>query len=703
MNALQEKVTAMLSKVIFAQDTFLIGAFTTESGKKIKAKGNMVAPQPGMKYELEGAKEFNQLYGETFVFSSYQSILPEDQDSIRSYLVESCESIGPVIAKRITDAFGDEALNICKTDPHRLATEIKGISFSKAEKIKESLLEKEQNEKMVIDLKKIAINTGIGNKKIMKIIFKWGKESLNKILENPYCLKDVEGIGFLQADSVARNIGFQAESHFRILAGLEHILEEQSYMGHTYQYRDALVEKAMALLSIGQDPIEKSLNLAIEMKKICFNPEIEERISLPRYLIMEEEIARKIKLLLFTNPKKEETGQVEIFDLAQDQQLAIGKCLSHSVFILTGAPGTGKTYTVKKILSLFYGQKIGLCAPTGKAAKRLMEMTGENASTIHRFLDGTFAAGEYSFRRCESNQLDHDVVIMDEASMVDTSIFHSLVMAIRPGSRLILVGDTNQLPSVGPGKILQDLIDSGVPCASLERIKRQDPGLIIKNCHQVKNGSMIEIDNRSEDFFFIERQEVGQISSEIVDLVAGGRLARKFRIDPLVDLQVLSPLKEKTDLSCKALNSILQERMNEDNRSEKRIWTGDKVIQVKNDYEIGLMNGDVGHVRFLSGNLLYVKFDQRELILKASSNDLELAYALTVHKYQGSEVPVVVIPIHRCLGPMITQRNWLYTAISRAKLACVLVGQPQEIEQIISRNRQIKRLTNLGYFLGPKC
>lgn len=699
MSALKE--TGTLSQILFLKDAFLIGAFRTEGGKKIKAKGNMVNPKIGMRYELVGDKEFHNVFGETLVFESYKSVLPEDEDAVRSYLAESCESVGPVIARRITDAFGDEALRVCKEDPVIVAKTIKGITLKRANEISSSLKEVEKNEELVVELKKITINTGIGWRKIVRIIAKWGEESLEKIRKNPYALKGIEGIGFQTADAVAKNIGYDEESFFRILAGAEHVLQEEGKTGHTYTEEDILIEKVQSILRIDLEIVKGGILDAVERKKISRNPIQYKRLSLPRILLMEIEISSKVRSMLTRKPIPA-SKEIDLFDLKEDQQEAVGKSLNSNVFILTGAPGTGKTFTVRKILSLFYGKKCALCAPTGKAANRLSEMTGEGAKTIHRLLEGSFAAGEYNFSRCEQNQLDHDVVIMDEASMVDVEIFHSLVMAIKESSRLILIGDTNQLPSVGAGKILQDLIEGGVPSYSLEKIKRQDPGLIIKNCHRIKNGSSIEINNNSDDFFFIERQEIEDIRSEIVSLVAGERLSKKFRIDPLKDVQVLSPLREKTVLSCMSLNSILQKRMNDkcDTDTKRKIWTGDKVIQTKNDYDIGIMNGDMGFVYEITGKDVHVKFENsRSIILKNSGIDLDLAYALTVHKFQGSEVPVVVIPVHKCLGPIITQRNWLYTAISRAKLACVLVGQPQEAEDIIRRNKHVKRRTNLGLFM----
>lgn len=395
-------------------------------------------------------------------------------------------------------------------------------------------------------------------------------------------------------------------------------------------------------------------------------------------------------------------------ELFPDQQAALEMTKTHPVCILTGAPGTGKTTVVKAVLDHFdrRGLRIAMGAPSGKAAKRLYECTGRRAYTIHKLLEPQKVGGSFVFTRDAENPIEADLIVLDEVSLLDVSLMARFLEAVKPGTRLILVGDSYQLPSVGPGNVLRDLIASGViPATELTVIKRQDPGWIIQACHRIKNGQDIELANsKAKDFFFLKRDSEQEIRETLLDLVCR-RLPQSYGADPFRDIQVITPLREKTDLSCAALNADFQERLIPGPLvGGSRFKVGDKLIQTRNDYKLDLINGDIGFVREIrpEARSLVVAFDNPSRLVEIPlfDNALELGYALTAHKFQGSECRIVVIPIHRSFGPMILQRSWIYTAVSRAKEVCILVGQRDEIPRIIRRNQQQRRFTRLAERLG---
>lgn len=395
-------------------------------------------------------------------------------------------------------------------------------------------------------------------------------------------------------------------------------------------------------------------------------------------------------------------------NLLQDQEQAVELAKNNRVCIITGAPGTGKTTVVKTIINNFeqQGLVIALAAPSGKAAKRLSESTEQKTSTIHRLLEPIRVANKFVFGRNEERPIGANMIVVDETSMIDVSLMSALLKAVSIQTRLLFIGDVYQLPAIGAGNILKDMIASKkIPFVELDIIKRQEPGLIIKNCHHIKNGKMIEIENEiSKDFFFLREDNEHAIQELIINLIAE-RLPKAYSIDPVKDIQVLSPLNEKTELSCKSLNELLENKLNKEPAIDKcQFRIGSKVIQCKNDYNNDVVNGDIGYVQNIDklGQIIIVEFENptRTISLPLYENNLMLAYALTVHRYQGSEIPIAIIPIHRCFGTMIVQRNWLYTAISRGKRVVILVGQKEEISRIIARNQQQKRFTNLSRFLN---
>jgi exodeoxyribonuclease V alpha subunit len=721
--------TGTLEKIIYQKDSFVIlsldapGVPGAKENGQIKAKGQMLSPTIGMDYRLTGEIETSPRYGDTFVFDSHEMRLPQSRNAVLSYLYENCDGIGPVTAEKILALYGGEALTVCKNDPERVAREVPRLG-KKALAIAAGLLNLEKSEAATLDLKSITEGCYISKRMISEIIRQWGTSATTKIRENPYALTQFSGIGFLRADMVARRAGFDLNSPFRIAAGVTHVLGESAYgAGHTYVCMGDLLAQAVELLSISGEAIEAECEKMIAKKDIIRD---EKGVSLWDFYEKEKEIAQKLCDLQAAETTLPATaGQIRMNDLADDQRAAVSAAICRRVFILTGAPGTGKTYTIRRIIEAFSGLRVSVAAPTGKAAARAAELTEHPATTIHRLLEPEHCDGKFFFRRDQNNPLDCQICIIDEASMIDVSLFHALVVALPRAARLILVGDTNQLPPVGPGSVLRDMIAAHVPSVELKTIKRQHPGLIVQNCHAIKDGRMISCDNsRAIDFFLSNMDEPAKIRETILSLFAAGgaRLRKRFPkiglrpagerdIDILSDVQVLSPVREKTDLSCKALNAALQGIINIDHKpadtaptggdKQDKFWIGDKVIQTKNDYDKNVVNGDVGTVQLIGKSKVFVKFENPNRVadFPRYANDLDLAYALTVHKYQGSECPIVIIPVHRCFGPLILQRNWIYTAISRASQVVILIGQAEEIRKTIGRTNYTRRLTRLEDFL----
>ena len=697
MQRTESALSGVLREIRFHKESFLIGKL--DGGASVK--GNMVSPQIGMEYRFKGRWERHPRFGATFIFSEYRASYPKELSAIRAYLMENCKWIGPEISKKLVNTFGEDTLEVCKSDPEGVAREIPGITRKRALEISAMLKNNEANEELQIELKRIVAGTRVSKRAVFKAIELYGQQAPEKIEENPYRLiEDIEGIGFLTADEVARKVGFDKEGRPRIQAGIVHALKESAFTGgHTCLPLEHLVIESRKLLDVSE---EKILDVVGRMVDDGHLVRAENHIYLKSFYEAERSIAQKLKELA---SRKAIPGNPQFDGLMEDQVDALGKAVGNQVFILTGAPGTGKTYTIKKIIESFPDAKVSLAAPTGKAAKRIYEQSGMRARTIHKLLEPEKDGNGFHFTRNKDNPIDTDILILDEVSMVDTSLMASLMEAVAPDTRLIMVGDTYQLPSVGPGNILKDLIASGeIPTTELTIIKRQDEGLIIRNCHGIKNGEDIRLENSSaKDFFFLPRDDEEFIREAIFELITK-RLPESYNSDPLRDIQIISPLRERTSLSCKALNKECQERLNRNPKIDKcHFKVGDKVIQTKNEYEKDIINGDIGYIRSinLKEKTIYVDFENPDRLAEIPlyENDLELAYSITCHKFQGSEAPIIIIPIHRSFGPLIMQRNWLYTAISRAKNVCVLVGQRAEIPKIIRRNNQQRRFTRLAEFL----
>jgi exodeoxyribonuclease V alpha subunit len=693
-----EQLQGVLSTIKFHQANFLIGIL--DDGTTVK--GNMLSPQVGLEYTFRGRRERHPRWGEQFAFTDYRVSYPTDLDAIRSYLMENCKWIGPEISRRLVNAYGKETLAVCKADPGRVAIEIPGITLRRAQEIAAMLRNNEANESLQLALKDLLGGTKVTRRALNQILEKWGQDAPALIRENPYALIEaIDGIGFLTADDVARKIGYDFSGAPRIRAGVIHTLKEQAFgQGHTCLPRVKLLAEAEAILAVPSERIAAELG---PLEKDGLVVSVDGFVYLKSYHDDEKLIAEKLKILARqTLPP----GQPDFEGLAGDQKEALSNAVASGVFILTGAPGTGKTFTIKRIIGSFPEARVALAAPTGKAAKRIYEQSGRLAVTIHKLLEPQMVGDRFVFTRNAENTIAADLIVLDEVSMVDTPLMARFLEAVAPGTRLILVGDTYQLPSVGPGNILKDLIASGaIPSTELTIIKRQDEGLIIRNCHRIKNGQDIELGNSTaRDFFFLKREDQEALQETILDLVSR-RFPESYKADPLKEVQVITPLREKTALSCKALNDLFQQRLNPSPKIEGvRFKVGDKVIQTKNQYDLDIINGDIGYIRDIDvrERTITVAFEnpERAVQLPLHQNDLELAYAVTVHKFQGSEARIVVVPIHRCLGPLIVQRNLLYTAVSRAREVCVLVGQREEVPKIIARNQQQRRFTRLAAMLG---
>ncbi|MDQ7829067.1 MAG: AAA family ATPase [Armatimonadota bacterium] len=692
-----EQLQGVLSTIKFHQGNFLIGVL--DDGTTVK--GSMLSPQVGLEYTFRGRREHHPRWGEQFAFTDYRASYPTDLAAIQCYLVDNCKWIGPEIGKRLVNTYGKETLAVCKADPDRVAAAISGITPRRAKEIAAMLRNNEANENLQLALKDLLGGTKVNRRAVNQILEKWGQDALARIRENPYALIEaIDGIGFLTADEVARKIGYDFSGPPRIRAGLIHTLKEQAFgQGHTCLPKAKLLAEAEKILAVPPDRIGSELG---PLEKDGLVISADGFVYLKGYHDDEKLIAEKLKVLARqTLPP----GQPDFEGLADDQKEALSKAVSSGVFILTGAPGTGKTYTIKRIISSFPEARVALATPTGKAAKRVYEQSGRLALTIHKLLEPQKEGDRFVFTRDAENPVEADLIVLDEVSMVDTPLMARFLEAVAPGTRLILVGDTYQLPSVGPGNILKDLIASGaIPSTELTIIKRQDEGLIIRNCHRIKNGEDIELGNSTvRDFFFLKREDEESMQETILELVSR-RFPESYHADPLKEVQVITPLREKTALSCKALNEVFQRRLNPKPKMDGvRFKVGDKVIQTKNQYDLDIINGDIGYVRDIDerDRTITVAFENPERVVQVPlhQNDLELAYAITCHKFQGSEARIIVVPIHRSFGPLIMQRQWLYTAVSRAREVCVLVGQREEVPKIIQRNAPQRRHTRLQELL----
>ncbi len=675
-------------------------------------------------------------YGKQLKVSSYDVTEPTDEASMERYLGSGAiKGIGPKLATRIVHTFGADTFRIIEEEPERLA-EVKGISRVKAMEISDQIVSTRDIRNIMIFLDKYGIHGNLA----IKIYKRFGNETYKILQSNPYRLADeIAGVGFKTADEIASRIGIKVDSEFRVKGGIQYMLSQAAGMGHTYFPMEDLIRMSAQMLGVDEETVELQINNLVMDRRIIVKrlQDDTKQVYSRSYFHMEEGIASMLFDLDLTydvdkNDLEETISAIEKkgnYQLDQLQRKAVIDAATHGFFILTGGPGTGKTTTIKAMIGLFEqeGYNIFLAAPTGRAAKRMSEATGYEARTIHRMLEVVGRSdnedGEASFahfERNEQNPLECDVIIVDEMSMVDVSLMYALLKAIAPGTRLIIVGDVHQLPSVGAGNVLKDILSSDrFSAVTLEKIFRQaQESDIVVNAHKIHQGQHVVLDNKSKDFFFLKRDDANVIISVMLTLIQ--EKMPKYVGAPMSDIQVLTPTR-KGLIGVERLNNILQRYLNPAAKG-KREWTnesrilreGDKVMQIKNNYQLeweiegnygitvdkglGVFNGDVGIIKEINdwAKTVTVIFDENKKVDYPFTglDELELAYAITIHKSQGSEYPAVVIPMME--GPkMLMNRNILYTAITRAKKCVTLVGDANAFYSMIDNTSQAKRYSGL--------
>ena len=678
-------------------------------------------------------------HGPQYQVHSYIVKEPEDKYAMERYLASGAiKGIGEVMARRIIRKFKEDTFRIMEEEPELLA-QIKGISLKKAMDIAVQFQEKQEMRQAMMFLSEY----GVSNAMAVRIYGQYGDGMYDILRSNPYRLaEDISGIGFKIADGIAKRAGIAFDSPARIKAAVIYVLQQAAGSGHVYLPKGILCGETGRMLEMPEDYVEDQLLDMVLLKKLIIRTVDEtERVYLQPYYFMELHIASMLTGLdvSFGLEKDDLEKRFTVLEeesgimLDEMQKTAVTQAMTEGVLIVTGGPGTGKTTTINQMIRSFEMDDltIMLAAPTGRAAKRMTEATGYEAKTIHRLLEvnGGLSEGERSyFERNKDNPLEADVIILDEMSMVDVSLMHSLLLAILPGTRLILVGDSNQLPSVGPGNVLKDLIASEVfPVVCLTRIYRQEEtGRIVHNAHKINRGEQIVLDNQSRDFFFFEKADLRSVIGGLVYMVKD-RLPAYTGVDPM-DIQVLTPMR-KGDLGAVHLNQVLQYYLNPSDPSKQERETssgifreGDKVMQIKNNYKIawriaaksgatieegtGIFNGDLGIIRKINRftERMTVVFDEnREVEYPFSGLDeLELAYAVTIHKSQGSEYPAVVIPL--LYGPpVLCNRNLLYTAVTRARKCVVIIGKESMVDRMIQNGKVQQRYTGLADFLKEEA
>ena len=728
----KETINGFVEKVVYrnAENGYTVVNISVE-GDDVVCTGYFSDITEGDQIIAEGSFVEHKQYGIQFTVASYEIKEPETSVAMEKYLGSGIiKGVGPALSAKIVKKFGDETFNIIEREPERLA-EIKGITEKKAIEIGSQFEEKKEFRNAMIFLNQY----GVSNALAMKIYKEYGIKVMKIVRENPYRLADdIAGVGFKTADEIALRMGFSPESSMRMKAGISFALSMAASNGHTYLLYEDLYEESKRLLGISEAEFENDIyELTIERKIVLKEVKGERRVYNNNLYYMELTVARK---LLDLNAKSENNYKVmeakvkEVeaktgIKLGDLQRKAVYEAVESGLVIITGGPGTGKTTTINAIIKLFEMQnmEILLAAPTGRAAKRMTETTGMEAQTIHRLLElngNPEEGGSMRFERNELNPLEADVIIIDEMSMVDIYLMYSLLKAVTVGTRLILVGDVNQLPSVGPGKVLKDIIGSEkFNVVRLSEIFRQAAESdIITNAHKINAGQSIRLDNKSKDFFMLSMNSSLQIQRALVSLIAE-------KLPPYVDatkydIQVLTPSR-KGELGVENLNKILQQYINPPapNKREKQ-WgevifrEDDKVMQIKNDYQMewkivtkkgltikegsGVFNGDCGIIREINefAGTVTVEFDEGKIVeyTGATLEELELAYAITIHKSQGSEYPAVIIPLLNAPRPLLN-RNLLYTAVTRARKCVTIVGSENSVNEMIQNESEMKRNSGL--------
>lgn len=696
-------------------------------GIMVTSVGELATVEEGEELSLTGYYKEHASFGTQFKVKVFERKLPTTTRAIKKFLASGAiKGIGPVLAERIVDQFGDSTLLIIEEDPQCLS-QVKGISPQKVKKLTDEFDKLFAMRRLMIFLE----GFGVSATNSVKAWTKWGPFALDMIQKNPYKLCDPEiGISFTVADFIAKKLDFSNESLSRISSGVEYVLRYNAKEnGHTCVPQNSLVSVTSQLLMVEKEKIDEQIDLMVERGRLCEYDMGKRFLFLPSFYIAEQYIAQRISTLLETEMIDEEVlntlvdieeERMEI-EFASLQRKAIKDAVSNGIFILTGGPGTGKTTILNAVISILEqkGLKIAICAPTGRAAKRLSELSGKNATTIHRLMGvQTKSEDKQEFVHHERNPLKHDVIVVDEMSMVDSMLFCNLLKAAKPGCRFILTGDINQLPSVSAGNVLKELIsDRLIPSVELMDIFRQSAqSMIITNAHEIVNGELPNLSHVDNDFFFLSRSAPEQVAQTITDLCAV-RLPKSYGYSPFDDIQVICPSR-KGVIGTVSLNTSIQSRVNpkSDKKPEYSLGAytfreGDKVMQVRNNYDIvwnfgdekgtGIFNGDIGILRKINkkSGIMEVDFDGKKAIYALElAKELELAYAITIHKSQGNEFKSVIIPV-MCGRSEFYNRNLLYTGITRAKEMLVLVGSSQSVLNMTNQVSVNYRYTGLRAFI----
>ena len=726
-----EKLAGYVEHIIYRNTDNGYTVLNLVSGEdEITCVGIFSTIAEGENIEATGDYTDHPTYGTQFKVVSFEEKAPEDQEAIERYLGSGAiKGIGLAMAARIVRRFREDTFRIIEEEPERLA-EVKGISERKAMEIASQVNEKRDLRQAMIFLQQFGITMNLA----VKIYNKYGQEVYGILKENPYRLADdIEGVGFRTADDIAAKAGIRTDSDFRVRSGILYTLLQASGEGHTFLPQEELTAKTSELLGIDKDIIEKNyMDLSIDRKIIMKQSGEQTQIYSASFYYMEANTATMLRELdiAYDVSDAEITQRIHKIEkqtgmeLDEHQKEAVSEAVRNGLLVITGGPGTGKTTTINSIIKYFEleGLDIFLAAPTGRAAKRMSEMTGYEAKTIHRMLElNGGMEGAVGFERNESNPLETDVVIIDEMSMVDISLMQSLLKAMVAGTRLILVGDVNQLPSVGPGSVLKDIIDSGqFHVVQLTKIFRQaSQSDIIVNAHKINRGEEVVLDNKSMDFFFLKRYDADVIINVVLQLIMQ-KLPKFVNAQPY-DIQVLTPMK-KGELGVHRCNEVLQRYLNPETPGKPQIEShgvlfrqGDKVMQMKNNYQIkweirgyngycveegsGVFNGDCGIIQEIDAynKQVTVLFDEEKYVTYSQGelDELELAYAITIHKSQGSEYPAVVLPLLAGPRPLMN-RNILYTAVTRGKKCVTIVGSRETVQNMIKNQSEQLRYSSLA-------
>ncbi len=729
-----ERLEGMISDIVFKnEDNGYTIAHLANPDNEVVIVGCMPTLSVGESIEVEGKWVNHKTYGTQFEVNKFMPITPSSLEGIYVFLSSGMiNGIGEKMAKRIIDKFGVNTLDIIQNDPDRLK-EVEGIGVKKINQIVKSYEENRELRNIIIELSPFGITPNY----CMRIYKKYKSKAIDIINKNPYKLaEDIRGIGFKIADDIASKIGIEKNSKDRVCQGIIYSLNQSLGNGHTYLPEHILIQESHKLLQVDIDLIKQCImDLTYDQKIHIEKMNGQNLIYLIPYYLSENGVCKQIVKLAqaeFKNLNIDIEEEIRVVEeeanikLATNQAKAVKEAIESGVVIVTGGPGTGKTTTINTIIKIFENndQEVVLAAPTGRAAKRMSETSNKEAKTIHRLLEMGFAtdSDQLEFMKNEEEPIKADVIIVDEVSMVDILLMYSLLRAVKVGTRLILVGDSDQLPSVGAGNVLKDLIDSNViNVVELNEIFRQArESMIVVNAHKINNGQPLHLNAKGKDFFFIKKSTNEEILQEIIGLV-NERLPKFYNVDKIKDIQVLASMR-KGDLGVNNLNVELQKYLNQPEKYkveesfQKRIFrVGDKVMQIKNNYTKkwenedstdsgeGVYNGDIGYVYHIDKEkrTVYIIFDNSKIVSYKYDelDELDHSFCTTIHKSQGSEFPVVVIPI-TWAPPMLLSRNLIYTAVTRAKKLVVLVGDVKYLEYMIKNNRTNERYSNLAYKLN---